>query len=64
LAVSRDPAGEPDATVTVAGLSGLVYGVLDPADVVYRGFGTVGGDAVTVLRSMFPRRVPYLFSDF
>lgn len=65
LAVERlQPGGTPDATMSVAGLSGLVYGVLDPVDVSVRGFGTVGPDAAGELRSLFPRASPYLFSDF
>ena len=54
----------PTATLTCAGLSGLVYGVLDPSDVVVRGFGTVDRAAETELRTMFPRRMPYLFAEF
>jgi hypothetical protein len=64
LAVERLPGGTPDATMSVAGLSGLVYGVLDPVDVSVRGFGTVGPGAAGELRSLFPRASPYLFSDF
>jgi hypothetical protein len=55
---------EPAATVTAAGFSGLVYGVLDPVDVITRGFGTVSADAMEPLRSLFPRAMPYLFADF
>jgi hypothetical protein len=64
LAVERGPAGGAEATLTVAGLSGLVYGVLDPVDVTVRGLGTVTPDAAVALRSLFPRSLPYLFSDF
>ncbi len=55
---------DPDARVTVAGISGLVYGVLDPIDVLARGFGVVDNDAVEPLRSLFPRQMPYMFADF
>ena len=55
---------QPAATVTAAGFSGLVYGVLDPVDVITRGFGTVSADAMEPLRSLFPRAMPYLFADF
>jgi hypothetical protein len=58
------PGGEPRATLTVPGLSGLVYGVLDPGDLVVRGLGTVPPDAADELRRLFPRLVPYLFSSF
>jgi predicted N-acetyltransferase YhbS len=56
---------DPDARLTVAGISGLVYGVLDPEEVVTRGLGVIDGpDAVAALRSLFPRALPYLFADF
>lgn len=64
LVVVRGVNSEPDATLTAAGLSGLLYGVLDPVDVVVRGFGVVGADAAATLRSMFPRALPYLYADF
>jgi predicted N-acetyltransferase YhbS len=56
----------PDAasTLTAAGLSGLVYGVLDPIDVVARGLGTIDAAAVEPLRTLFPRALPYLMADF
>lgn len=56
--------GTPDARLTAAGISALVYGVLDPREVVTRGFGSVEEDAVEALRSLFPRAMPYLFADF
>jgi predicted N-acetyltransferase YhbS len=55
---------DADTTLTAAGLSGLVYGVLDPIDVVTRGFGTVDDGAVEPLRALFPRALPYLMADF
>ncbi|MFC4016632.1 enhanced intracellular survival protein Eis [Micromonospora sp. GCM10011542] len=54
----------PTATLTAAGLSALAYGVLDPAELPWRGWGEVPVDAAAELRSIFPRRVPYLFADF
>jgi len=52
------------AALTAAGLSGLVYGVLDPDEVVVRGFGDIPRDAAAALRGLFPRRQPYLFARF
>jgi hypothetical protein len=52
------------ATLTVAGLSALVYGVLDPEDVGLRGLGAVPADAAEQLRAMFPRCLPYVVADF
>jgi predicted acetyltransferase len=54
----------PDATLTVAGLSGLVYGVLDPDELPIRGFGQAGGEAAERLRTLFPRALPYLHAHF
>jgi predicted N-acetyltransferase YhbS len=56
--------GEPAATLTVPALSALVYGVLDPEEIVVRGLGDVPPGAAGVLRSMWPRAVPYLTVDF
>ena len=53
-----------EATLTAAGMSGLIYGVLDPDDVVVRGFGEVPAEVASRLRVLFPRRVPYLFASF
>jgi hypothetical protein len=54
----------PDATLTAAGLSGLVYGVLDPDELPIRGFGQAGGEAAERLRTVFPRALPYLHAHF
>jgi hypothetical protein len=54
----------PDATLTVAGLSGLVYGVLDPDELPIRGFGQATGQAAGQLRTLFPRALPYLHAHF
>jgi predicted acetyltransferase len=54
----------PDATLTVQGLSGLVYGVLDPDELPIRGFGQVSGEAAVRLRTLFPRALPYLHAHF
>jgi predicted N-acetyltransferase YhbS len=62
LSVSKG--SNPTATVTAAGLSGLLYGVLDPVDVVTRGLGEVEPGALGPLRTLFPREMPYLFADF
>ncbi|HEV2377770.1 MAG TPA: GNAT family N-acetyltransferase [Streptosporangiaceae bacterium] len=64
LAVRPDPAGDAAATLTAAGLSGLVYGVLDPDDVVVRGYGQLGPEAAALLRTLFPRCVPYVSARF
>ncbi|WP_250005903.1 enhanced intracellular survival protein Eis [Actinoplanes sp. M2I2] len=54
----------PAATLSVGGFSALLYGVLDPVEVVTRGLGQVDGAAVASLTSLFPRRMPYICADF
>ncbi|MCW6006650.1 GNAT family N-acetyltransferase [Micromonospora sp. CPCC 205371] len=56
--------GGPTATLSAAGLSALVYGVLDPAELPLRGLGAVPADAAGELRALFPRLVPYVVADF
>ena len=63
LAVTR-ATSPPTATLTVGGFSALLYGVLDPVEVTIRGLGTAPAEAVEALSSLFPRRMPYLFTDF
>jgi predicted N-acetyltransferase YhbS len=63
LVVSRGSAA-PAATLTAAGFSGLLYGVLDPVEVVTRGHGEIEAAAMGELAALFPRRMPYLFADF
>jgi predicted N-acetyltransferase YhbS len=55
---------EPRATFTCAGISALAYGVLDPVEVVTRGFGQIEASAYDSLTALFPKRMPYLFADF
>jgi hypothetical protein len=52
------------AVLTAAGLSALVYGLLDPVELMIRGLGTVPEDAAAQLRSLWPRRVPSLAVAF
>lgn len=62
LVVSKGTA--PATTLTAAGFSALLYGVLDPVEVFTRGLGAVTPAAIPGLTTMFPRRVPYLWADF
>ena len=54
----------PSVTLSAAGFSALVYGVLDPVEVVARGLGEVPAAAIPTLSTMFPREMPYLVADF
>ncbi|MEV1287750.1 GNAT family N-acetyltransferase [Micromonospora sp. NPDC049679] len=64
LEVTAERAATPAATLTAAGISALVYGVLDPVEVALRGFGAVPDAAATALRGIFPPRTPRLFASF
>ncbi|MEV4537329.1 GNAT family N-acetyltransferase [Asanoa sp. NPDC049518] len=52
------------ASLSAAGLSALVYGVLDPIEVGLRGLGTIPLEAAEALRALFPPRPPYVFAEF
>jgi predicted N-acetyltransferase YhbS len=54
----------PTATLTPAGFSALLYGVLDPIEVFTRGLGELSPEAIAPLTTLFPRQMPYLFTDF
>jgi predicted acetyltransferase len=64
LEVTKAAGGTAAATLTAAGLSALVYGVLDPEDIVIRGLGDIPADPAAKLRTLFPRQVPYLYARF
>ncbi|GAA2393788.1 GNAT family N-acetyltransferase [Catellatospora methionotrophica] len=59
--VTAAPGAGEGAVLTAAGLAGLAYGVLDPADVVARGLGDISDDAASELRKLLPGRVPHAF---
>jgi predicted acetyltransferase len=63
LSVTRGSA-TPQATLTAAGFSALLYGVLDPIEVFTRGLGHLTNEAVQPLTTLFPRQMPYIFADF
>jgi predicted acetyltransferase len=64
LTVEAAGTAEPDAELTAHGLAALVYGVLDPADLPWRGFGTTSPTAAATLRALFPPADPFLFEAF
>lgn len=54
------PGKEADFTLTIQGLSSLVYGINDPADFAIRGWGDPPKDMLVLLGRMFPQELPYL----
>jgi predicted acetyltransferase len=63
-ALSISPGGEEQATLTIQGLSALVFAGQDPADFLYRGWGDVDDDARVTLQSLFPAAAPILHEQF
>lgn len=63
LTVTTD-SSTPAATLTAAGFSALLYGVLDSVEVITRGLGELSNEAVTQLATLFPRQMPYIVADF
>jgi len=59
-----ETAKQADCEINIQALSSLVYGTLDPADWVFRGWGNPSPELQAVLRSMFPPKVPYLHESF
>jgi predicted acetyltransferase len=63
LAVS--PGGTADTTLTVQGLTALVYGGYDPAELAIRGWGDPAPAVGQRLRALFPPpALPYLYEEF
>jgi predicted acetyltransferase len=59
------PGGQPEATLAVQGLSALVYGGYDPAELAVRGWGEVPDGVQERLRALFPpTALPYLYEEF
>ncbi len=54
------PAQTADCHLTIQGLSALVYGVNDPDDFAFRGWGNPSPEMITIMRAMFPPKLPYL----
>ncbi len=54
------PAPSADCTLTIQGLSALIYGTNDPGDFCFLGWGDPSLEIQAVLRTMFPQKLPYL----
>ncbi len=56
--------GEGTVALTPSGFAALVYGVLDPEEVVHHGWGVFDAEAQQALRTLFPPATPHLFESF
>lgn len=64
LHVERVDASEKSGTISIAGLSSLVFNGDDPETYPYRGWGSVDETTVQGMRALFPPVWPYLHEDF
>jgi hypothetical protein len=59
------PGGVPELTLTVQGLTALVYGGYDPAEFAVRGWGEVAPADQMRLQALFPPPgLPYVYEEF
>ncbi len=58
------PTQEAECALAIQGLSALVYGPYDAADLPLRGWGNPSPDTQAAMRAMFPRMVPYIHETF
>jgi predicted acetyltransferase len=63
-ALTVTPGTHPTAELTGHGLAALTYGVLDPADLPLRNYGTIPPPAAAALRTLFPLNPPFLLEAF
>jgi len=63
-ALQISAARRADCSLTIQGLSALVYGVNDPDDFTLRGWGNPQPGLQQVMRQMFPPRLPHLHEMF
>ena len=58
------PADQSHCTLSIQGLSALIYGVTDPGEFSLRGWGDPDPNHQGVLRSLFPPALPYLHAMY
>lgn len=58
------PTTGADCALSIQGMSALVYGAHDPADLALRGWGNPSPEVLDVMRAMFPHMLPYLHEMF
>lgn len=54
------PTSNAECSLSIQGLSALVYGVNDPADFAIRGWGNPSSELISIMQAMFPPQLPYL----
>lgn len=56
--------GNATATITIQGLSSLLFNGTDPAVLPWRGWGEIDETTANHLRNLFPPARPYLYEQF
>lgn len=56
--------GDPDCTLTINGLTALIYGTHDPHDFKWRGWGNPSEETIQKMLNLFPTESPYLLVVF
>jgi predicted acetyltransferase len=62
LKLSKD--AKADCTLTIQGLTGLIYGVYRPDEIALRGWGEMDPKSEKVLERMFPPAIPFLHAMY
>jgi len=57
-------AAKADCNLTIQGLTALLFGTHDPQDFAWRGWGEPSPELQTVMRRMFPPKLPFLHESF
>lgn len=57
-------ASTTDCELTIQGLSALVFGVVDPADFAFWGWGDPAAETQAAMRTVFPAMKPYAFAGY
>jgi predicted acetyltransferase len=58
------PGGTPSASITIQGLSALLFTGTDPDVFPFRGWGAVDAATATGLRTLFPPAAPFIHEEF
>ena len=54
----------PDCTLSVHGLTALIYGLRDPGEFALRGWGNPSPETQAMMRAMFPATQPFMYATF
>ncbi len=58
------PSSHADLNLSIQALSSLVYGIAEPSDFPFRGWGSLSQSQAQICLSLFPHKIPYLHEVF